>query len=238
METRKDLLNQIGKLLSTFRPEDIYRSVYDHQGNLMVKGAMPVEERLIKDFKKVDFKGKTIVDLGCNLGLFSFIAADRGAAHVTGIDQFQEIIDGCYLFARLRELTNVSFKTFDMELDKKELGTFDMAVLIDFFGKSNIRKQKIPNFLNLLETLADKQILTSYRPVNRIKKDLKMTVDEFGRLYDDTYIKDGCFLLFDYINDLMSERWTVKTISNEDQKYSKYKKLFLYERKPQSDPMA
>jgi SAM-dependent methyltransferase len=39
-----------------------------------------------------DFRGKTVLDIGCNLGLFSLLAAKRGASRVLGIDVTPEFI--------------------------------------------------------------------------------------------------------------------------------------------------
>lgn len=39
------------------------------------------------------FAGKSVLDLGCNAGFFSFVAAERGAARVCGVDHSEKFIE-------------------------------------------------------------------------------------------------------------------------------------------------
>lgn len=231
MQSQEELIKETTGLLSKIKPEEIYRSVYDTKGNILAKGIVPMEQKLISDFGKVNFRNKTVIDLGCNLGFFSFIAAKLGATSVVGIDESPIVIAGSKLLTNLYDLTNVNFKCFDMEKQKNNLGKFDIVVFIDFFGRANVRKKKVRHFLRLSEDLSKKYILTSFRPINRLDKDLKMTRGEFNKLYSSHYIKNNNFYLIDYINDIMDDRWSVTPVSNYHGKFSKDKLLFLYERK-------
>jgi SAM-dependent methyltransferase len=231
VQSQQGLINEIKELLSQIKQEDIYRSVYDTKGNILAKGLLPTDQQLTNDFEKVNFRNKTVIDLGCNLGFFTFIAAKLCASNVIGIDQSPDVIAGSKLLADLYDLTNVNFKCFDMEKQKNNLGKFDIVVLVDFFGRANVRKKKVRHFLRLSEDLSKKYILTSFRPINRLEQDLKMTRNEFDKLYSSTYIKDNKFYLIDYINDIMDDRWSVTPVSNYSGEFSKSKLLFLYERK-------
>jgi tetratricopeptide (TPR) repeat protein/SAM-dependent methyltransferase len=64
-----------------------------------------------------DFIGKSVLDIGCNLGLFSLIAAQRGARKVTGIDVTEEFITA----------SNEALQTFWNNLDEEQHGNIDVS---------------------------------------------------------------------------------------------------------------
>lgn len=231
MHSKTLIITELKQLLDTMDPNDIYRSIYDHENNLLVKGSFPVQQRLVDDYCKVDFTGKTVVDLGCNFGFFSFIAAQKGASHITALDYLPEIVKGATLLASLYGHDNVTFKTFDIESPDKNLGNYDVAMLVDFFGKSNIRKQKIKSLLEFLQTLSDSELLMAFRPINRIEKDLKMSLDDFLKLYPAEYVRDGAFILMDYVRDILADKWEMTAVSEYDGHFSKDKFLFHCQRK-------
>ena len=63
-------------------------SAYQQVPELGIKGQRDMEHRIgAMQLSKVDFKGKTVLDIGCNLGAFSRYAVERGAVRVVGIDK-------------------------------------------------------------------------------------------------------------------------------------------------------
>lgn len=227
MKEQNDELRQLKNLLAGLDKKDIYRSVYDMDGKLLAEGLEPLRQYLIDDFKSVDFSGRTVADLGCNFGFFSFLAADSGASHVTGVDFMPEIVEGGRLLALLGKYGNVSFTTFNFEQPDKDLGRFDMVMLVDFFGRSNIRKRKVEYIINFMKSVADKEMLFAIRPLNRIVKDLRMSESEFSSLYPGQYISAGVFNLLHYIKDLLDEEWEIRPVSQYDGEFRKHKILFI-----------
>jgi len=74
-----------------------------------------------------DFTGKTVLDIGCNAGLYSFVAKLRGAKSVLGLDHGAHYVAQALL---LREIlgVDVDFRTSDgHELDERA-GTFDVVL--------------------------------------------------------------------------------------------------------------
>jgi len=227
METRDDERNRLKDLLIGLDAADIYRSVYDENGELLAEGLEPLHPQLLKDFKQVEFQGRSIVDLGCNFGLFSFLAAELGANHVTGVDALPEIVEGAGILAAMKDVENVSFATFNFEQPAEELGMFDMVMLVDFFGRSNIRKRKIESIINFMKSISNQELLFAIRPLNRIEKDLRMNEADFSGLYPEEYIVDGSFKLLAYITDLLSDEWTISPVSEYDGSFRKHKVLFI-----------
>lgn len=71
----------------TRRGENI-GTAYQPVPEIGVKGTRDLSHRLrVLRLDEVDFQGKTVLNLGCNLGAFCRLACDRGAKRVVGIDR-------------------------------------------------------------------------------------------------------------------------------------------------------
>jgi len=82
-----------------------------------------------------DLTGKSVLDIGCNAGFYSFEMKRRGAKYVLGIDH-----DARYLrqaeYARERLGLDVEFRqleVYDVSLLEKEFGTFDLVFFMGVF---------------------------------------------------------------------------------------------------------
>ena len=74
-----------------------------------------------------DFTGKTVLDIGCNSGFYSFAAKLRGARSVLGIDFFQHCVDQATL---MREILDVDadFRQGDGEALRDGGEAFDIVL--------------------------------------------------------------------------------------------------------------
>lgn len=224
-------VDSLKELLQGLDKENIYRSVYGPDGNLLAEGVQPLRKQLIDDFRKVDFKGKKVIDLGCNFGFFSFLAQELGAKKITAVDSVPEVVRGGTLLAAANNVENIHFTTFNFETPEKDLGKFDMVMLIEFFGKTNIRKQKVESIIKFMKSIAGNELLFAMRPINRIEKDLKLTAAAFSGLYPEKYIADGNFYLLEYIKDILADEWIISPVSEYDGRFCKPKILFLCRKK-------
>jgi tRNA (mo5U34)-methyltransferase len=78
------------------------------------------------------FAGKRVLDIACNCGGFSFLAAKSGAAEVVGIDSEQEYIAQAEFLRRALREEAVHFRTTRLEaMSVAEDGQFDLTF---FFG--------------------------------------------------------------------------------------------------------
>jgi len=224
------LLQRLHGIVAGLNQDAIYRSVYDPWGNLLAEGVEPLKRQLLNDFDKVDFQNKTVVDLGCNFGLFSFLASAGGARRVLGLDSMPEVVEGAEILARLKKNDTIAFQVFDFEEQKSLPGSFDMVMLVDFFGKSSIRKRKVDGILEFMTSSDARELLFAIRPINRIESDLKLTTSTFATLYPQKYIHNDSFSLLDYIGDILGSQWQIEPISRYDGRYCKHKLLFLCRR--------
>ena len=70
----------------------VYQSIW-FGGKEIVKGGRDDMRKRMSLIRKEDIKGKTVVDIGCNLGAASFWAIENGAKGCAGIDVVPEGID-------------------------------------------------------------------------------------------------------------------------------------------------
>jgi 2-polyprenyl-3-methyl-5-hydroxy-6-metoxy-1,4-benzoquinol methylase len=72
------IVEQMREIAARVGPEHVYRTVYDEGLNVLVPGKEVIDAEILDTFSRIDFKGKSVVDLGCNFGFFTFFAARLG----------------------------------------------------------------------------------------------------------------------------------------------------------------
>jgi tRNA (mo5U34)-methyltransferase len=74
-----------------------------------------------------DFSGKTVLDVGCNAGYYSFVAKTRGARRVVGMDLDGHFVRQAQYLSTLLEL-DVQFLQEDVHNIDTRVGSFDMII--------------------------------------------------------------------------------------------------------------
>jgi tRNA (mo5U34)-methyltransferase len=75
-----------------------------------------------------DLTGKTVLDIGCNAGFYSFAAKLRGAKSVLGLDFFPHCVEQSRIFRDILDI-DVEFRQADGEnLVPEDIGTFDVVI--------------------------------------------------------------------------------------------------------------
>jgi SAM-dependent methyltransferase len=74
-----------------------------------------------------DFRGKRVLDIGCNAGFYSFAAKLRGAESVLGVDYFQHCVEQAMLMREILQV-DVDFRQGDGETLGDGLGPFDVVI--------------------------------------------------------------------------------------------------------------
>lgn len=116
--------------------------------NLHLDGERPWILRWTKISKKVDFKGKKLLECGCNLGLLSAFAKKSGAENCLGVDWNADILSGARLVSKALHVENTFTQTdFDQEknLDQKFQG-FDIVTALSLVNWIK-DKEKFLSFL-------------------------------------------------------------------------------------------
>jgi SAM-dependent methyltransferase len=204
-------LQELQEILRQVGPKNIWRPVDGPDRRRLAEGVGHFDDGLPPE-ARLDFKDKTIADLGCNFGYYTFAAGRAGAAHVTGIDIDRRVIRGCRLLKDLYRAENVSFLAADITaLDGRS--TYDTAMMIDLIGKRTVAEGRLGQYLDVLEHVAQKEMILSIRPVYRIRKHLSGDLRALTDRYPGRYIRRNRFSTIDYVRDRFRDRWDMEIVS-------------------------
>ncbi len=172
-----------------------------------------------EDLARFDFQGKTVLDMGCNLGFYSFLVKRAGAASVVGIDSDDQAIQGCNMLAKLYGLDdihfiNTDFADFNGKINSKSI-KFDVALLINFIGKKSLVKGIQP-ILDICRCHAGQSIIVSARCRYHISRSLKVTPDYMRQKYGAKYEQDEWFDTELFLRDYLGADLTRLSPDYED----------------------
>ncbi len=119
-------IEKIEDYKSWINNQDWYQTI-NLKNNLVTPGKLNTDSR-IKWFNQFNFSGKTVLDIGCNSGQYSFYAKKMGAKSVTGIDVDQKRIYQAKMLA-LNEGIDVNFHLSGIET-VPDFGEFDIIICI------------------------------------------------------------------------------------------------------------
>jgi len=130
--TREEILSELKRLEPWFHRIDLGGGIYTKTESVMGE---PVDHphgswQTIQKLLPPDLRGKTVLDVGCNAGFYSFEAKRRGAKRVLGVDgQRQHVRQG--LFARNVLDLDVEFRRLNVyELSPRSVGQFDITLAL------------------------------------------------------------------------------------------------------------
>lgn len=120
----------------------VYQSIW-FNGEEIVKGGRDDMRKRMSLVRKEDIKGKTVIDIGCNLGAASFWAIENGAKSCIGVDVVTEGIELANKIAEELKV-NCSFKvgSFDKKQDIKGDIAFCFACHDDI-AKEDPKRQQV-----------------------------------------------------------------------------------------------
>jgi tRNA (mo5U34)-methyltransferase len=132
MMTREEILAELKRLEPWFHRIDLGGAIYTKTESVMGE---PVDHpfgpwQTIQKLLPADLDGKTVLDVGCNAGFYSFEAKRRGAERVLGVDgQRQHVRQG--LFVRKVVGLEVEFRRLNVyELSPQSVGQFDITLAL------------------------------------------------------------------------------------------------------------
>jgi ribosomal protein L11 methyltransferase len=223
-----DLKTELVAILRELGPKLVWRPVHDDRGELLSDGVADFRDGRPEDISRVDFKGRTVIDLGCNLGFYSFLARQLGADQVLGVDWNEKVIRGAQLIGRIHGVGGVSFECVNF-IDQGVAGQFDISLLIDFIGKENLR-EGIHRVLSTIAGLTRRQMIISARPYYSINKHLQGDLTGLRSLYPESYMHGDSFHVLDFVRDYFRDDWDMTVVSPEDDYYS-VKRTLMFTRK-------
>jgi tRNA (mo5U34)-methyltransferase len=130
--TRDEIFSELKRLEPWFHQIDLGGGIYTKTESVMGE---PVDHpnspwQTIQKLLPPDLRGKTVLDVGCNAGFYSFEAKRRGAKRVLGVDgQRQHVRQG--LFVRKVLGLDVEFRRLNVyELSPRWVGQFDITLAL------------------------------------------------------------------------------------------------------------
>ncbi|WP_415713735.1 class I SAM-dependent methyltransferase [Maridesulfovibrio sp.] len=221
---------ELKKIVAEIGEDLIWRPLHDFEQTRLADGVGDDIDGIDPDFTELDFSGKTVCDLGCNMGHFSFYAAEHGAKEVVGYDIEPKVICGARKLAGLYCVENVDFKVCNFAYDEPER-TFDMGMLIDIIGKQNIGKGRMTAILKGLEKRSESEMLLTFRPEYYVNKHLGFTPEQFVEMYPGAEIKEGLFSLLDFTVQLFADKWEMAYLSKPHPDDEQYKRTVYFKRR-------
>ncbi len=195
----------LAALLAHIEPGKVWRSIFDDRGQLLAAGYGDPHDGL-GQIRGLDFRDKTVADLGCNLGHYSQLALAHGARLVNGYERDARLCQGAILYAKARGYDNVRFLRRDF-VASPPLRQYDMVMLIDFIGKQTVSQGRLPRVLDALERFSRKEIVLTIRPRYRVVKDLRTTQAALDALHGPGYVRGGHFFVLRYVVQYLAPAW-------------------------------
>ncbi len=210
----------------------IYRTIYDEELNPVVRGHEIIAPWELEDFHKIDFRSRTVIDVGCNFGWFCMQARRAGASHVLGVDHDDLALDGARLLQAAFGLDGLDFERLDLEARPSPLRDrrFDIAMLLDFIGWSYLVQGLVPALLDLFESLSNRELVLSIRPIYLVREDLHSSEEHLAKFYPRHCIRDGSFHLLQYVRERFAPRWNMEALSDLAVGYRKNKRYVRFYR--------
>ena len=210
-----DTIKELKQILKTVGPQNIWQPVVVNGNELLSDGCADPDDGLRDRDGILDFKGKTVVDIGCNFGHYSFFARSAGAGYVLGIDIDERVIRGSEILKALYDVDRVYFRALDIT-KANQVGKFEIGMMINIIGKDMVRTGTAKDLLSSLERLSQKEMLLTLRPRYHIKKKLQDDFQGLREKYPADYIRNGFFYMLDYAWDRFKTAWEIDIISGQN----------------------
>lgn len=204
-------------------PDQVWRPVRDESGRVVLAGMGYAEDGLASP-SGIDFRGKRVADLGCNLGYFSFQALDEGAAEVHGFDADPAVIRGANAISRGR---NPKAQFFCGNITDRPDRTYDIAMLIDTIGKKTVASGKLNRLLDGLAAWSHDMLVLTVRRSYYLNKDLKTTASRLASMYNCHVPPGHSFQLMDHIVGYFSNAWQARALPREEAEKPSHAKVTL-----------
>lgn len=174
------------------------------------------EDHLARALLRLDVAGKSVADLGSNIGYHAFFVALRGAAEVEAYDFGEDIVRIGRLFAQEFDMDQVRFEQVDFSHVTPHR-RFDMVLMLDIMGNNKIRKGRVRPLIDAMLAWTRDEAVTNVRPVYDIRKQLGVEPEALLTHYPGAFIRDGRFHMLEYVKSVYSADWSISEISTENE---------------------
>ncbi len=223
MDCRQKLI----RLLQHIGPENIWRPVFDERGQLLADGHEDMRDGAPEDLAGFDFQSKSVLDMGCNLGFYSFLAKRLGGGTVAGLDIDSRAIYGCSLLSELYGMDDIYFSCIDFCTFTSDR-PFDVVLLINFIGKKSLVKGIQP-VLDICRRYAAEAVIVSARCRYHIQRSLGVDLEYMRKKYGEKYVQGEWFNTTLFLQDYLGANLTQLSPNYDD---TTLKRSFLLQFSP------
>ncbi len=223
-------IKELEEILKSVGPQNVWHPVVVNGDKLLANGIGESVDGIRDSDGVLNFDGKTVVDMGCNFGFYSFFVKSAGARYVLGIDLDERIIRGCEILKTIHDIEGVNFRRLDI-IKAEGVGEFDIGIMIDLIGKDKIRTGTAKELLNSLERISQKEMLLTLRPRYHIEKKLRGDFQGLKEKYSSNYIRNCYFYMVDYVRDRFKSAWEMNVISGQNDPEGTKQTLHFVKRK-------
>ena len=225
-----DKIKELKEILKSVGAQNIWHPVVVNGDKLLANGIGDPRDGIRDRDGVLDFEGKSVVDLSCNFGYYSFRVRNAGARDVLGIDMDERIIRGCEILKALHDVDRVNFRPLDIT-KANGVGKFDIGMMIDIIGRDKIRTGTAKEFLNSLESGSQKEMLLTLRPRYHIEKKLGTDFQRLRENYPIDYIRNSYFYMVEFVRDRFKAAWEMHIISGQNDPEGTKQTLYFIKRK-------
>lgn len=190
-----------------WRPLELVRELLVH------KDPGQVREPLARCLLQVDFTGKSVVDLGSNIGLYAFLAALLGGQEVHALDFGPDIVRLGKLLAEEHDMPQVCFQLQDFSTSRPER-QWDLAMMLDIIGNNKVRKGRVDALMDTLLQYSSSELLFNVRPVYDVQSELGVSPHELQGLYPDEHLREGRLYLLEHIMARHGTEWDMRLLDH------------------------
>lgn len=224
------LENELGATMNRLGTQALWRPLDMVEHLLRGKDPQNVAEPLARSLLAVDFQGKSVVDLGSNIGLYAFLAALLGAREVMALDFGPDIVRMGGLLAAKHSLPQVRFELSDFIRARPDR-TWDLALMLDIIGHNKVRKGRVGALMDVLSRYSHKELVCNVRPVYTIEPELGVPPEALEGLYPREHLREGKFFLLEYLQARHGREWKISMLAGEAEAAGQDKPAFLFSRR-------
>lgn len=223
-DTTHEQTTRLRTLLDQLGPENIWRPVTLPDGTVLAGGHGADIDGLDKDIAALDFAGKRVVDLGCNLGTYTRMAARGEATSALGVDALPGVIDAARLYTDLLGTPGARFEVRDFVADPPREA--DLALMVDIIGKKTITKGRLYGCLDAMAATGAPELLFTIRPQYGVA-DLPASGGQLAALYPAKYLREDTFHLLELMDEHLGD-YTYRVLTPQADTARKFKYTVLF----------
>lgn len=224
---------RLAELISSISHPDLWRPVEEVEQVLATGSIEGTGDPNTEDFLLIDVTGKEILDLGCNVGYYSYLALKRGAKNVVGEDIVPEALEIARILGDKHGCAGAEFRKgsfFTRNGEKHE-----MVFFLDIIGNNSVREGRAVDQFDAAVRPVGKELVISLRPVFVPERHLAnlngapplpQIWAELAQTYGEKYCRGDKFHFLEWAADRMGEGWTITPLPTPEMAHSIRKQIF------------